>query len=373
MTQKLHFANTFLEWELEQSHRTASSSSQAISGILHTNPIFLQLQFLPFLYADENDAILVSCPPPPEYAAIRKEHGLPDLTVFTLDKPGLLKNLQLEPWGHSELIAQWAASQHLHYTMPSRDCVRTVNSKAFSFLHSPRLPQSSLLQNSQEAERWLKETSGKQRVLKSCFGVSGRGHLLIPPDSDPLRKRIDPFLEKEWKCNRPVIAEPWVDRILDFSTQWVITSKKEIEYIGPTLCANDVKGQYRSNTVGDETSLFGSYLPFFHHHKTEVQHVLNKMADSGYFGHVGIDAMVYIHPDRQSAHLQPIVEINARKTMGWTALVFQKKHYPDCCIEFQYCIGQRGILPSCIEISNADRLEFKRNITVEIQKKMDAF
>ncbi|MBS0653055.1 MAG: hypothetical protein JSR39_05940 [Verrucomicrobia bacterium] len=370
MSQKLHAANTFFEWELEQSSRTAIPSSQTISRILHSNPIFLQLQYLPFLYADENDAILVSHPPHPEYAAIREEHGLPDLTVFTLDKPGLLKNLQLEPWGHSELIAQWAASQQLHYTMPSWDCVRTVNSKAFSFLHSPRLPQSSLLQNSQEAEAWLNETSGKQRVLKTCFGVSGRGHLLIPCDSASLRKRIDSFLEKEWKSNRPVIAEPWVDRILDFSTQWVITPKKEIEYIGPTLCVNDVKGQYRSNTVGDETSIFGSYLPFLHHHKTKAQHVLNKMANLGYFGHVGIDAMVYIDPDTQSAHLQPIVEINARKTMGWAAIVYQKKHHPDRCIEFQYCIGQKGILPSYIKISSADRLEFKRNITVKIQKKM---
>ncbi len=367
MPQKLHIANSFFEWELEQSFQPARPAAQVISDILHSNPIFRQLQFLPFLYADENDALLVSHPLPPEYAEMRAAHDLPELSIVTLNKPCHLNKLQLEPWGHSELIRQWAASQHLHYAMPSWDTVKTINSKAFSFLHVPSLPQSSLLHNMHEAEAWLTETAGRQRVLKTCFGVSGRGHLLLPPDIAPLRQRIDLFLEKEWNSNRPVIAEPWVDRILDFSTQWVIAPNKTIDYVGSTVCVNDVKGQYRSNTVGDEPSLFGPHLPFLQQHKTKVQHALNTMAGLGYFGHVGIDAMVYIDPKTRSAHLHPIVEINARKTMGWAAIIFQKKHYPDRRLAFQYRNGKSGILPSIIGNSNKERFEFKKNISINIQ------
>ncbi len=364
MIQKLHIANTFFEWEIEQSLRTPGSGPQVISDILCSNPIFCQLQFLPFLYADENDTVLVSDPPPPEYAAIREVFGLPNLSTVTLDESCHLNELHIEPWGHSELIAQWANSQRLHYSMPSWDNTKATNSKAFSFLHTPRLPHSALLRNTHEAEAWLTETAGRQRVLKTCFGVSGRGHLLLPSDIAPLRKKIDLFLEKEWNCNCPVIAEPWVDRILDFSTQWVISPSRAIDYIGSTICANDVKGQYCSNTVGDESSLFGPYLPFLQHHKTEAQHVLNTMGGLGYFGNVGIDAMVYIHPETLSAHLHPILEINARKTMGWTAIIFQKKYHPNRSLKFQYRNGLNGILPSYTAKANGKRTEFKKNINI---------
>jgi hypothetical protein len=337
---------------------------------LRTSPIYLQLQFLPFLYADENDAILVSHPPPPEYETIRKEHGLPNLTVYTFDTLLSDTDLQVDPWGHSELIAQWAASQHLHCPMPSWEIVKTVNSKAYSFAHSKNLAGSALLHNKQEADAWLKRTEGIQRVLKTCFGVSGRGHMHIPSETSSSSKKIDLFFEKEFRCNRPVIAEPWVDRILDFSTQWIISPQKQTEYAGATLCMNDPKGQYRSNTVGSEDSVFGPYLPFLLQHKEAVQGILHNMAHLGYFGHVGIDAMLYLDIETRSAQLQPIVEINARKTMGWAAILFQKKHFPDCFVELQYRSGSCGILPSKIAISNGDQLEFRRNINAEIKKNM---
>ncbi|MBS0605304.1 MAG: hypothetical protein JSR57_00010 [Verrucomicrobia bacterium] len=366
MAKKLHIANTFFEWELEQPLPIA----RTIPEILSTSPIYLQLQFLPFLYADENDAILVSHSPPPEYDAVRKEHGLPDLTVYTFDTLHTDADLQIDPWGHSELIARWAATQHLHCPMPPWETVKTVNSKAYSFAHSKKLPGSALLHNMTEANAWLKRTEGRQRVLKTCFGVSGRGHMPIPSETSSSSKKLDLFFEKEFRCNRPVIAEPWVDRILDFSTQWIISPQKKLDYVGSTLCVNDAKGQYRSNTVGSEDSVFGSYLPFLLQHKEEVQIVLQNMAHLGYFGHVGIDAMLYLDVETRSPQLQPIVEINARKTMGWAAILFQKKHYPGCCIEFQYRAGSCGILPSKVAILNGDQLEFRRNINAEIKKNM---
>lgn len=366
MAKKLHIANTFFEWELEQPIPIA----RTIPEILSTSPIYLQLQFLPFLYADENDAILVSHPPPPEYEAIRKGHGLPDLKVYTFETLHTNTDLLVDPWGHSEMIAQWAFSKHLQCPMPPWETVQRVNSKAYSFAQSKNLAGSALLHNKQEADAWLKRTEGRQRVLKTCFGVSGRGHMHIPPETSSSNKKMELFFEKQFRCDRPVIAEPWVDRILDFSTQWIISPQKQIEYVGSTLCVNDAKGQYRSNTVGSEDSIFGSYLPFLLQHKEEGQNTLHKMAHLGYFGHVGIDAMVYLDRETRSPQLQPIVEINARKTMGWAAILFQKKHYSDCCIEFQYRSGACGTLPSKVAISNDDQLEFTRNINAEIKKNM---
>ena len=192
---------------------------------------------------------------------LRSRYGLPDLTLINLNNPSLNKDFELVPWGHSELLAQWAASHGLKYVMPPWPVVQEVNSKTFSFQNSPKLPQATLLHNAKDAERWLKETTGK-RVLKTCYGLSGRGHLHLDSDISSTREKMDHFLEKEWKQGRPVIAEPWVDRILDFSTQWTISEEKKITCLGATLCENAPNGQYRCNRVGNEATLFASHLSF---------------------------------------------------------------------------------------------------------------
>jgi hypothetical protein len=49
-----------------------------------------------------------------------------------------------------------------------------------------------------------------------------------------------------------------------------------------------------------------------------------------YFGHLGIDAFVY-----DEKKLQPIVEINARKTMSYAALMMQRKN-PQKTLRFSF-------------------------------------
>ena len=368
MSQILHFGNTFFEGELAAVSHCFLPVENTLSTLLHSNPIFLQLQFLPFLYASEGDSLLVSEPPPPEYSSVRKQFDLPDLEIITLKESSTLKHpLSLEPWGYSQLLAQWATSRGLHCTMPPWDVVKTVNSKVFSFLHSPQLPHSTLLTCREDADRWLKETANKKRILKTAFGVSGRGHLFISPEIMSLEQKAELLLSNEWKSGRPVIAEPWVERILDFSTQWVINREKKIEYVGSTLCQNDGKGQYRSNRVGDECSLFHHRLPFLQEHKKAARDILSLISESGYVGHVGIDAMIYLHCDTQAETLHPIVEINARKTMGWVAIAFQNNHYPSQQVEFCYGQHLEGLLPSRV-IARGKLFRFHRNIQIAVRE-----
>lgn len=364
MKPLLHVANTSLEWELESSFNERLPPKEALASALEHNSIYLQLQFLPFLYAAPGDAVLVSHPPSLDYASVRQQYGLPDLKIINIRAPSLEGGFELAPWGHSKLLARWASSHsEISYTIPNWPVVQEVNSKAFSFQNAPKLPHAELLTSSKQANEWLKATSGK-RVLKTCYGVSGKGHLLIEADASSMQKKIDVFLNKEWALSRPVIAEPWVDRLLDFSTQWSISPDKEISFLGSTRCENAPNGQYRSNQVGNEDILFSNYLPFLKEHKTLVKPVLEKMADMGYFGAVGIDAMVYRNCDTQQVELHPIVEINARKTMGWAALAFQQRHCPDQNVEFQFSHHPQGLLPSSIIAGDGSQVFFKRNIQV---------
>jgi len=343
---KLHVANTFFEWELEL--QTKIELSQAFAQ----SPIFRQLQFLPILYASDDDGILVS--------------DLPDTQIsrpklYTLSDTHFDELYEIESWGASRLIAAFAHKHDLQYAMPNWEVVREVNSKRFSFECAPKLPLATLLTDEAQAQKWLTSFEGK-KILKTCYGLSGSGHLIIDSPSFP-KEKIRAFLQREWNKQLPVIAEPFVSRILDFSTQWEISQDRGITYIGATLCANDDRGQYLYNTVGDEKALFKEHLSHLKQHQQMVQPILTQMAELGFFGNVGIDAMLYTLD--ADLFLHPVVEINARKTMGWAALAFQRKQHPDKLIRFSFIKSSDGALPSSIVLKDGKNFPFRRNLTID--------
>lgn len=329
MTHKLHIANTFLEWELETNPKLS------LREAFYQHEIFLQLQFLPILFADLDDRVLIT-------------DSINSPRYFTLDDQ-IPSDFTIESWGYSQLIAKWADEKGLRYPMPDWEVVKEVNSKRFSFEHSRKLPGAALLFNTSDAEAWLKSFPGP-KVLKTCFGVSGKGHLII----DENRERTEKFLQEEWNKDLPVIAEPWVIRDLDFSTQWYIHKDRKIDYLGATICQNDARGKYQSNTVGNLT------ISHLEQHKNEVTPILKTMAHKGYFGNVGIDAMVY------HSQLHPVVEINARKTMGYAALYYQQKHHPSSTVRFSYTRANAGYLPNFLVLKNNRKVHFSRNLVIDI-------
>jgi hypothetical protein len=342
MKPKLHIANTFFEWELE------TEPNIPLPEAFYQSPIHLQLQFLPLLYAD---------------AMVVTDKPTADAKMFTFDDKTFPKDAEIESWGASRLIAKWAKQRGLTYHMPDWQIVKQINSKQFSFENSPKLPGSALLTNETQTKEWLQHCPGK-KVLKTCFGLSGKGHLFVDKGSE----RISSFLQKEWNKGLPVIAEPWMPRILDFSTQWQIGPQSQVHYLGATLCRNDERGQYRSNTVGEEKTLFGPHLPFLAQHRKIAEPLLQKIANLGFFGNIGIDAMLY-NPENPQLH--PIVEINARKTMGWAALAFQKRHYPDKTISFCFAPGKEGYLPHQLTLKTGKTIHFLRNLSVQLNPVRD--
>jgi hypothetical protein len=346
---KLHIANTFFEWELEKAPRCSLAEG------FSQHPIFRQLQFLPVLYAGAGEGILIADVPDREYAK-----RMQAWKVFSVLHPDFPKHTEIESWGPSQLIAAFAKKHQLIYEIPDFGLVHKINSKQFSFENSPKLPYATLLNNEAQAKEWLVSFPGK-KVLKTCYGVSGKGHLIIDDPSFPW-ERIAPFLTREWNVKLPVIAEPWVDRLLDFSTQWLIHKNKEVAYIGATLCENDSKGHYRSNTVGEEQELFGAYFPFLQKHLEVVRPLLSQIAELEFFGNLGIDAMVY----SEEPKLHPVVEINARKTMGWAALMHQARDHPNRKVRFSFAPNHIGLLPQSVTGQGGKKVLFKRNLAIDV-------
>ena len=262
----INSANTSFEWELLQD------APVPLDQLLGQNAVYRALQLTPFFYADPQDTVLLTQPPPQAFLEQLQTYHIPALRWCLPQSP---PHLPLDSWGASPSIAAWARAHHLPYAHPPLSVVRAVNSKEFSFTHAPKLPGAALLHTHAEAEAWTASTPGP-KVLKTRFGVSGRGHLFLPSP------HTDSFLTREL----PVIAEPWVTRVYDFSTQWLLSLETGIAYLGATLCENDPKGRYRSNIVGALS------LEHLEAHKAIALPLLQQMLSLGYFGNVGIDAMV---------------------------------------------------------------------------------
>jgi hypothetical protein len=296
----IHIANTSFEEEIEKGIPFPQS--------MLSHPMYLQLQFLPFLYADENDLVFTTEDPESSYFEQLKALGLPLPRIIHNPTEGSIVNC----WGTTSSLYTWAKENRLTLDGPSPEIVKRVNSKAFSFLNAPKLEHGALLHNWEELCSWFGSFSGK-KVLKTCFGVSGKGHFHLSSLNDP---SLLAFAQREWDKKLPLIAEPWVARLFDFSTQWFLHKNGRKEFFGYTVCENDTRGHYIGTVVGTKEPVeLNEHLKIAHQ-------ILDAMMIEGYFGHVGFDAMVF--GDQQ---LQPIVEINGRKTMGWVAIALHNRYF----------------------------------------------
>lgn len=288
-----------------------SKTSKSLTGWMRSHPIVLQLQFLPLLYAGPDDRILVSDLPPD-----------PDPRLCLIDDPPL--HLNLEDWGPSPAIATWAQQHKIPYSIPPFEQIRQINSKFFSYSQSPQLPGSAWLENEQEISLWIEKTPGP-KVLKMPFGTAGNGHIHIPNQSANQRYK------------GPLIGEPWVERVFDFSSQWF-----DGQLIGITRFENESNGTYKGTFAGEvEASILQEHLYF-------AKPLIETITAMGYKRHIGIDAFVYQWEGKSRLH--PIVEINGRKTMSWVALQMKQK-------QLYYTASSTGLLPSRLK-----RTIFRRNI-----------
>lgn len=328
--KKLYFANTNFEFELSEEMNIPLKQS------LEKHPVCLQLQFLPLLFADPNDEVLVTDMPDFEYLSdLEKLRG--ELPKIVLDS----RDTEMHSWGWSKNLQEWTKKRGIIYNMPSWEIVRQINSKEWSFRNSPKLEGAALIFSQPELEDWIKRNQGHS-VLKSCFGLSGRGNVLI----NEINPKVLAFCKKEWAKKLPVIAEPWVERTLDFSTQWLI-GPDSINYLGATKLINSTSGSYLGTMTGGEKLIPEVYLS---EHMSNAKELLLMAQQMGFKGYAGVDAMVY--KKGQETLLQPIVEVNARMTMALAAILIQQKVFLNQSVFFEYVKIKAGLLPIYLQTSN---------------------
>lgn len=356
----MHLANTDFEFEL------ANPQPISIEESWKLHPTCLQLQFLPLLYALPNEKVAVTSFPDPLYLdSLQRFLGNTLPSLYQVSRARSFYHSKCLSWGPSLRVQAWAKECEMEYAIPPDwSVVQEVNSKSYSLQCSP-LKESRLIDNLIDLNAWMSSLAGP-KVLKTCFGLSGLGHLLV--NEHTLPEKIQTFCHKEWSAGRPVIAEPWLDRVFDFSTQWAIGEAGDIQFLGSTVFETNAKGVYQGTLSGTQQSIFKEFFPFLEDHVYQANNMLRKVQKLGFFGHVGIDAFLYECSRTRKICLYPIVEINGRKTLSYVALCLQQRYFPDQAIRLTfkpYSTEAVSLLPTYLLDEMGKAFHFKRRLVME--------
>src|SRR4051812_31243994 len=161
----VHVANTDFEFELTGRFDGTGSIDENWSRF----SLCFQLQFIPLIFAEEQDTLAVTHLPPKEF--IKHLSGLnlsgmsPDFILLN-EESELNRYDRCESWGFSPKIKKWAESRKLLYSLPERETIKLMNSKAFSCEESSYSEGIELLKGEDDLKEWLKKTKGA-KVLKT--------------------------------------------------------------------------------------------------------------------------------------------------------------------------------------------------------------
>lgn len=159
-------------------------------------------------------------------------------------------------------------------------------------------------------------------IIKEDFGVGGSGNVVIstPGQLDRLLRSVR-VREREG-MHVHVVVEPLLPKILDFSSHFFVSPMGEIAFRGLRQTLN-LRSRYcgsRALEAAVERRILASgYL-------SKVDGVIRRVAAEGYFGPVCVDSMVL-----DSGAVVPVIEINARMSMGLLNLLGDYRVGPRAC------------------------------------------
>ncbi len=169
-------------------------------------------------------------------------------------------------------------------------------------------------------------------VLKAPWGTSGRGMCRVN-DWDGRSESEVGWLQRTLHAQGGVVVEPWLDRVCDFSLQFDVGDEGARARPRLTRPLVDRRGQYRGHVLGRPLAGLeprvlraiqgdGGRAPsMLKALESAGRFVARRLSELGFRGSCGIDALVY--REGVELRLKPIVEINARSTMGCVALALE--------------------------------------------------
>jgi hypothetical protein len=335
-------------------------------------PLLLQemerdLSILPFAFCTENDFVLTENQPTLAFQQKMRMAG------FALPQFCSLAELESLPSNSFNAIYPWGWSPAAHFKLKNlkEKCFdKFRESPVFNWKDEHKLLferstsldfLNGLLANNPPDWFVKKEMVGSKAtsceevelllrhhsplVLKAPMSSSGRGIQIIR--NTKLNTSNKQWISGVLKQQSYLIAEPYLEKLIDLSFQFRVLPDSKIEYLGFSIFETNSNGQYRGTLIHPD---LGKIAP--DENASELMEMISATAEiisdalkkSNYAnwhrGFLGVDAMVFKH--QKDLLMQPCIEINSRMNMGVLVLFLQDKIHPDATGKFELFYGKPG-------------------------------
>jgi hypothetical protein len=220
-------------------------------------------------------------------------------------------NLNFSPYSIVPETHNFCEFYGLKKNFPDIETVKRVNSKLYSYTLTKDLfgyMLGSIVDSSDELKSAgsLFLDSGPF-LLKDLFGVSGIGNILIE-SMIRLDLMVRQFKKQEKTGKRTqFLIQPLLNKKVDFSCHLEIQSTGVVNFLSVQTMSNKGFSFSGIKTAKDELRKFLEKSDYFEC----VSNIGMRLFEDGYHGFVCIDSMIL-----QDDEIVPILEINARKSMG---------------------------------------------------------
>jgi hypothetical protein len=264
------------------------------------------------------DSILTENLPEPSFLDLLQQQGI-TVPNFVQSVDEAVFN-EIIPWGWSEQIELLDQSDSSH---PSIEAVRIINSRSYSHQIEEEwhvgLKGSIQFENLETMENHLKHQNDQSGswIIKSEFAMSGRER--ITGDGSEFNDSQINWINKRIRSGQKLFFEPRVHPVKEAGIQFTIPQHGNIILEGVVPLLSTSNGGYQGSLISHSNENHAEW-------KKAIEwgfQVAQKIQKEGYWGPLGIDAMIYEN-NNQEQFLRPVQDINGRWTMGRCALEFRK-------------------------------------------------
>ena len=223
----------------------------------------------------------------------------------------LVSGIKISPYSVLPCTIKMCKAYGILYDLPEINIVKKVNSKIYSKALANEINANiigRIAYNHQELQEIGREyLRSSPIVIKDEYGVSGKGNVLAFSDKN-LQKIVKHIAAQEHKGGyTQIIVEPFLDKELDFSCQLYIDAQGNSKILSIQKIFNNgfaYQGSCKAEDIFIDFLTKCGYV-------SQMEKVAKKLYEDGYFGYVCVDSMLL-----KNGQLVPIVEVNARKSMG---------------------------------------------------------
>jgi hypothetical protein len=250
-----------------------------------------------------------------------------DVRLVSPENPTQLSEHIFTPWGWSPSAVMAGVEAGAIVPQPvASSIIARVNSKLWSHSLEVELGWASAGATTAKTMEELRERivvacpgAHDKWVIKSPFGfaardrVLGRGPVLEPPQAK--------WSERRLQKGETLIFQPWLEVIREYGIVMEIAPDGAVDIHGISDLQTNGAGTGKGYILG---------RPLAPARLAELERIAGVVSDrlfkEGYHGPVGIDALEH------SRGLHPLLEINARYTMGFVAVAVERSLKPSAPI-----------------------------------------